>query len=165
MYVESVVPKEDLLVWNLKDGWEPLCNFLGKKVPVEPIPHDNKTGDVEFVRNLCYKSDIYAVGMRNVVKNLLIIFAKVSFVLCLVYSFVQWRTNYVSIFSLSQINGTHRTSFWNKVTFNSNLKQKVKFRLHAIEQFDERFPKTIDVMPVDQKSPRDDISRRSIPHL
>ena len=23
MYVKSVVPKEDLLVWNLKEGWEP----------------------------------------------------------------------------------------------------------------------------------------------
>ena len=33
MYVINTVPKENLLVWNLKDGWEPLCKFLGKPIP------------------------------------------------------------------------------------------------------------------------------------
>lgn len=32
----DVVPKERLLVMNLGDGWEPLCEFLNKPVPFEP---------------------------------------------------------------------------------------------------------------------------------
>ena len=26
--VIATIPPENLLVWNLKDGWEPLCSFL-----------------------------------------------------------------------------------------------------------------------------------------
>ena len=36
--VKEVVPEDQLLVWNIKDGWEPLCKFLGKPVPDAPIP-------------------------------------------------------------------------------------------------------------------------------
>ena len=32
-HVINTVPKETLLVWNLKDGWEPLCKFLNKSIP------------------------------------------------------------------------------------------------------------------------------------
>jgi len=49
LYVESAVPEEDLLIWNVKEGWEPLCKFLGKTIPKEPFPHDNKTGDMEYI--------------------------------------------------------------------------------------------------------------------
>ena len=93
LYVKSVVPKEDLLIWNLKDGWEPLCTFLGKEIPAGPIPHDNKTGDVEFLRNYAYRTSIYAVGIRNLVKNLLIILAKVLFGLYLLNCFLKKRAD------------------------------------------------------------------------
>ena len=36
--VKEVVPEDQLLVWNIKEGWEPLCKFLGKPVPDVPIP-------------------------------------------------------------------------------------------------------------------------------
>ena len=36
------------LVWNVKEGWAPLCEFLGKPVPDCPLPHDNKTGSNWF---------------------------------------------------------------------------------------------------------------------
>lgn len=39
--IRGLVPKERLLEWNVKDGWEPLCEFLGKPVPDEPFPHVN----------------------------------------------------------------------------------------------------------------------------
>ena len=32
-HVIATVPKEDLLVWDLKEGWEPLCKFLNKPIP------------------------------------------------------------------------------------------------------------------------------------
>lgn len=39
--VRGMVPKDRLLEWSVDDGWEPLCEFLGKPVPEEPFPHTN----------------------------------------------------------------------------------------------------------------------------
>jgi len=52
-----LVPAERLLIWNVKDGWEPLCRFLGKPIPPIPIPHDNKGGDLDFSRKYFYQSE------------------------------------------------------------------------------------------------------------
>ena len=38
-----------------QDGWEPLCKFLNKTVPDESIPHDNRTGDEEFIKKYGYE--------------------------------------------------------------------------------------------------------------
>ncbi len=39
--VKRTVPPERLLVWQVTEGWEPLCEFLGVEVPAEPLPHEN----------------------------------------------------------------------------------------------------------------------------
>jgi hypothetical protein len=39
--VKRTVPAERLLVWDVTEGWEPLCEFLGVDVPAEPLPHAN----------------------------------------------------------------------------------------------------------------------------
>ena len=39
--VKATIPAERLLVHSAKDGWEPLCAFLGKPVPAEPYPRTN----------------------------------------------------------------------------------------------------------------------------
>ena len=39
--VKRVVPPERLLVWEVTEGWEPLCEFLGVEVPSQPLPHAN----------------------------------------------------------------------------------------------------------------------------
>ena len=40
--VKRHVPPEKLLVFNVKDGWKPLCSFLGVPVPEgKPFPHLN----------------------------------------------------------------------------------------------------------------------------
>ncbi|MCW3019145.1 MAG: hypothetical protein JWN10_1453 [Solirubrobacterales bacterium] len=39
--VKRVVPAERLLVWDVTEGWEPLCEFLGVDVPDGPLPHAN----------------------------------------------------------------------------------------------------------------------------
>ncbi|XP_078350485.1 uncharacterized protein LOC144635255 [Oculina patagonica] len=40
--VQAVIPKEKLLIFNVKQGWEPLCKFLGCEVPEqEPFPWQN----------------------------------------------------------------------------------------------------------------------------
>ncbi len=41
--VQQTVPSERLLVWSVKDGWEPLCEFLEVPVPEAPFPHVNDT--------------------------------------------------------------------------------------------------------------------------
>jgi hypothetical protein len=32
-------PPDKLLVFEAKDGWGPLCKFLGKSIPDQPYPH------------------------------------------------------------------------------------------------------------------------------
>lgn len=39
--VKSAIPPSRLLVYNVKEGWEPLCRFLGQPVPDVPFPHVN----------------------------------------------------------------------------------------------------------------------------
>ena len=40
-WIKSLVKPENLLVYNVKDGWEPLCSFLGRKIPDKPFPRVN----------------------------------------------------------------------------------------------------------------------------
>ena len=39
--VIATIPKNQLLVFEVKDGWEPLCAFLDMPVPDEPFPRSN----------------------------------------------------------------------------------------------------------------------------
>jgi Sulfotransferase domain len=39
--VKRTVPADRLLVWSVKEGWGPLCDFLELPVPEEPFPHIN----------------------------------------------------------------------------------------------------------------------------
>ncbi|WEW61431.1 hypothetical protein PRK78_006921 [Emydomyces testavorans] len=41
--VRQAVPSEKLLEYSVKEGWEPLCKFLGVPVPDEPFPRLNDT--------------------------------------------------------------------------------------------------------------------------
>ena len=83
--MRSIVPEKDLLVWNLKDGWEPLCSFLGKPIPEGSIPHENKTGDLEWGRNYGYKHKIFDVAMKNFARNLAIFIFKSTIGLYIIY--------------------------------------------------------------------------------
>ena len=40
----QAAPKDKLLVFDLNDGWEPLCKHLGKPIPSVPFPFLNKKG-------------------------------------------------------------------------------------------------------------------------
>ena len=64
-YVKSAVRKEDLLIWNVKDGWEPLCSFLGKEIPNHPVPHDNKGGDMKWNENYASKCKIFVTHIQK----------------------------------------------------------------------------------------------------
>lgn len=38
------VPADKLLVYEVSEGWDPLCKFLEVAVPNKPFPHKNKRG-------------------------------------------------------------------------------------------------------------------------
>lgn len=40
--VKAIVPPEKLLVFSVKEGWQPLCDFLNVPVPDEPFPRANQ---------------------------------------------------------------------------------------------------------------------------
>ncbi|TNE86015.1 MAG: sulfotransferase family protein [Deltaproteobacteria bacterium] len=45
--VQATVPAKRLLVFEVKDGWEPLCGFLGVGVPDAPFPRTNSGASFE----------------------------------------------------------------------------------------------------------------------
>lgn len=45
--IQRLVPEDRLLMFNVADGWEPLCNFLGVGVPDTPFPKTNETAEMK----------------------------------------------------------------------------------------------------------------------
>lgn len=45
--VIKTCPKDKLLVFDVSEGWEPLCKFLGVPVPDVPFPHENDTKEFQ----------------------------------------------------------------------------------------------------------------------
>lgn len=43
--VRAYVPAGELLVYEVGEGWEPLCSFLGLEVPDAPFPRTNSTAE------------------------------------------------------------------------------------------------------------------------
>jgi hypothetical protein len=43
--VRETVPADKLLVFDVREGWEPLCGFLGVPVPAEPFPRTNSADE------------------------------------------------------------------------------------------------------------------------
>ena len=39
--IQAVIPEKKLLIFNVKQGWEPLCKFLGCEIPEQPFPWQN----------------------------------------------------------------------------------------------------------------------------
>ena len=58
--VKDTVPSERLLVWDPKEGWEPLCEFLEVPVPETPLPHVNDTEN--FQKNLIMGPAVGAIN-------------------------------------------------------------------------------------------------------
>lgn len=79
--VRRITPKERLLEYNMGDGWEPLCEFLGKKVPKGDFPRVN---DQEHMK------EFLAIVTRRSIRNALITVGK--FVLPIAAVGVGWWT-------------------------------------------------------------------------
>jgi Sulfotransferase domain len=49
--VQRLIPAQRLLVYDVKQGWPPLCKFLGVPVPAEPFPHTNQRAEFPALLN------------------------------------------------------------------------------------------------------------------
>jgi hypothetical protein len=62
------LPRERFLEWPVEDGWEPICHFLDKPLPIEPFPQGNPPAEW---------ADRIAVTMREyhkrAVRNMIIV--------------------------------------------------------------------------------------------
>ena len=45
-HVKSTVPADKLLVYNVTQGWKPLCDFLECEVPTVAFPHENIKAEI-----------------------------------------------------------------------------------------------------------------------
>jgi hypothetical protein len=63
--VRALVPKENLLEFQVKDGWAPLCAFLGDRVPYgRKFPHTNDNSDFVARSRWRNKMQIANVALR-----------------------------------------------------------------------------------------------------
>ncbi len=69
--VKRIIPKEQLLVYEVSQGWEPLCQFL--KIPVpqqEPFPRLN---DVKSMKKLVMKRFLFSMSFNFIVLILIVL--------------------------------------------------------------------------------------------
>ncbi|XP_076815486.1 uncharacterized protein LOC143461602 [Clavelina lepadiformis] len=76
-HVLQNAPKDKLLVYNVKEGWEPLCKFLGVDVPSKPFPHRNVRGNI--LQEMLEKDPIFVRGQREVMISMATLFALFSY--------------------------------------------------------------------------------------
>jgi hypothetical protein len=50
--VKRLIPSERLLVMEVSEGWQPLCDFLGVDIPNEPFPYVNDAKSFKTVTTL-----------------------------------------------------------------------------------------------------------------
>jgi len=80
-YVLQNAPKDQLLVYSLDQGWDPLCKFLDVPVPDKPFPHRNKQGSI--VKEVMETHEMFVR-----IKNEILVYG--SLLLALVAVFAYW---------------------------------------------------------------------------
>ena len=56
--VKRTIPPDRLLVYEVAQGWEPLCRFLELPVPEEPFPQANSTDEFrDMIRQMAARSE------------------------------------------------------------------------------------------------------------
>ena len=77
-------PKERLLVYDLKEGWGPLCEFLEVPVPDKPFPHKNKGGVI--IRELLDNHPVFIRMRREAFCVITLVTAFISFLFYYIFS-------------------------------------------------------------------------------
>jgi hypothetical protein len=79
--VKQYVPPERLLIFEVKQGWEPLCQFLGVPIPQDkPFPHLNDTAEfrqrIRFLQLLNWLLPLVALLVLALLVALVIYFLR-----------------------------------------------------------------------------------------
>jgi len=81
-HVKETVPEERLLVFEVKQGWEPLCKFLNLPIPEQPFPHINDTPamlwNMKKLRIMSYVT-IYGIPILIAILFAAIIFSEIFY--------------------------------------------------------------------------------------
>ncbi len=62
--IRKLVPKDRLLEYQVQDGWEPLCKFLGKEVRDAPFPRGNEKADLHERIEAYSRAQAKMLGMK-----------------------------------------------------------------------------------------------------
>ena len=69
--VRQRVSPEELLVYEVKEGWGPLCEFLGVEAPGNPFPHLNDAevfrGRIRLIHRLTITLAVFGVSLAGLV--------------------------------------------------------------------------------------------------
>ena len=79
--VTAVIPKERLLMFNVKQGWKPLCKFLGCEIPDEDFPWLN-AGQSDSLQGLAQRKQEFALTVVKVLSFLVVLFCLTYYVNC-----------------------------------------------------------------------------------
>ena len=62
--VKKHVRADRLLVYDVNQGWEPLCNFLGVEPPTTPFPHYHDTNAyLNYIKQLKLGANITLISL------------------------------------------------------------------------------------------------------
>lgn len=67
--IKKMVPNDRLLLFQLDQGWEPLCGFLGKPVPDVPFPRVNESAAIQEKVNAYIAESYKRTFIRFVKRN------------------------------------------------------------------------------------------------
>ena len=74
--VKKIIPADKLLIYNVKEGWEPLCEFLDVDVPDMPFPKVNDTA--EMLRNFAVIKSLPYFFILSIVSISVVLFISVT---------------------------------------------------------------------------------------
>ena len=80
--VQAVIPASKLLVYNVKQGWEPLCQFLGLEVPSQEFPRENVGGSGRHGSIAGYGEELKQTFMHFILPSLLILLSFFIYLFC-----------------------------------------------------------------------------------
>ncbi len=79
--VRRRVPSERLLVYDVKEGWQPLCDFFGVEIPDRPFPHLNDAREMRrrLLGLVAASAVVPIAGATGVIAALALLLRRVRF--------------------------------------------------------------------------------------
>ena len=113
------------MVWNLKEGWEPLCKFLNVPIPDVPVPRENVTGDLGWGKEYFYQDQVTRNGFIYLICNSILIILAICLAIYLPFKYVWWVP-------LSPILGPSKNKFFVIFWLKSFISRAKSRKQHAL---------------------------------